>query len=396
MNFGNSIILPIQLLDLTPRVCTGQALGAEDKTIKMIKLPNQPVASHAKPIPLGISRSLSGNSGPWRTIAMGILLVTTLTVVIGISLCWGAVSLGVVELWQALLRQGNPIHQTILWDLRLPRVVAALAVGSALGMAGALLQGMLRNSLAGPTVLGVSSGAGLVALTMISLGFSSRLIPFGAWLGAIVTTVLVYLLAKRGGQLSVERLLLGGVAFSTLFGAIQSILLLFSQENRIQSALNWLVGSLNGRGWKEVAIAGPLILLALGLGCLLSRSINLLNLGDELAVSLGTPLFRTRCLIGAVATFLAAGAVSIAGLVGFVGLVVPHGVRLLVGNDYRLVLPYSALAGALVLAASDLAARLGAVEIPVGVVTALLGAPVFIALLNHRSSHPSSRSRGSV
>jgi len=297
-------------------------------------------------------------------------------------------------LWQAALRQGNVINQTIVWDLRLPRVVAALVVGSALGMAGALLQGMLRNDLASPTVLGVSSGAGVVALAMLAFGLWPGLIPLGAWLGAVVTTILVYLLAKRGVTLSVERLILGGVAFSTLFGAIQSTLLLFSDDGRAQSALNWLVGSLNGRGWTEVSLAGPGIAIALLLGCLLARSVNLLNLGDELAVSLGSPLFRTRCLVGAVATFLAAGAVSIAGLVGFVGIIVPHAIRLIVGNDYRLVLPYSALGGALLLAASDLVARLGTVEIPVGVITSLLGAPIFIWLLSQSSRQTSRRRRG--
>lgn len=333
-----------------------------------------------------------GQSKALRLVVAGTFLLVSLGLAILLSLCWGAVSLSRAELWQAALRQGSVINQTIVWDLRLPRVVAALVVGSALGLSGALLQGMLRNDLASPTVLGVSSGAGLVALTLFALGVWPGLIPLGAWLGAMLTTVLVYLLAKRGASLAVERLILAGVAFSTLFGAIQSILLLFSNESRTQSALNWLVGSLNGRGWTEMRFAGPGIAIALLLGCLLARSVNLLNLGDELAVSLGTPLFRTRCFVGAVATFLAAGAVSIAGLIGFVGIIVPHGVRLMVGNDYRVVLPYSAVAGALLLAASDLVARLGAVEIPVGVITSLMGAPVFILLLS-QSSRPSSHRR---
>lgn len=352
--------------------------------------PEAELLSEKAPVRLSAQRV---KSKALRTIAAGLFLLLSLGLVILVSLCWGAVSLSRAELWQAALGQGSVINQTIIWELRLPRVVAALVVGSALGMAGALLQGMLRNDLASPTVLGVSSGAGLVALMLFSLGIWPGLIPFGAWIGAVATTLLVYLLAKQGTTLAVERLLLAGVAFSTLFGAIQSILLLFSNESRTQSALNWLVGSLNGRGWTEMQFAGPGIAIALLLGCLLARSVNLLNLGDELAVSLGSPLFRTRCFVGAVATFLAAGAVSIAGLVGFVGIIVPHGVRLMVGNDYRWVLPYSAVAGALLLAAADLLARLGAVEIPVGVVTSLLGAPVFILLLS-RSSRPSSRRRG--
>lgn len=321
-----------------------------------------------------------------RPLWAGMLLLGLLLVVVALSLTQGAVSLTGHELWQAALRQGEATHQTILWDLRLPRVLAALLVGSALGMAGALLQGMLRNGLASPFLLGISAGAGLVVVLLVSLGLWQVWVPFGAWLGAIATTLMVYLLARTGTTISVERLILGGVAFSSLFGAVQSMLLLMTQDGRVQAALTWLIGSLNGRGWREVAVAAPAILLALGLGCLLSRQVNLLVLGDELAVGLGTSLMRSRCLIGATATLLAASAVSIAGLVGFVGLIVPHGVRLLVGTDYRLVLPFSALGGALVLAAADLVARSGPVELPVGIVTALLGAPVFILLLYRRSS----------
>ncbi|MEM1369349.1 MAG: iron ABC transporter permease [Cyanobacteria bacterium P01_H01_bin.15] len=312
------------------------------------------------------------------------LLFLGLAVVLILSLGLGSVPLTLSELTAAALRQGNPIHQTIFWDLRLPRVLAALLVGSALGLAGALLQGMLRNGLASPFLLGISAGAGLMVVLVIGVGLLTIWVPLGAWLGAVVTTLMVYLLARIGGTLSVERLILAGVAFSSFFGAIQSLLLLLSPDGQIQAALNWLVGSLNGRGWTELSLIGPGILAVCMFGCLLGRQVNLLNLGDELATGLGISLMRSRCLIGAVATLLAASAVSIAGLVGFVGLIVPHGVRLLVGTDYRWVLPFSALGGALVLSAADLLARVGPVELPVGVVTAILGAPVFIALLYRR------------
>ena len=343
--------------------------------------------SKPRPAPQQLEQPQQSNRVFWRRpLGAGILLLGLLLVVVALSLTQGAVSLNGSELWQAALRQGEATHQTILWDLRLPRVLAALLVGSALGMAGALLQGMLRNGLASPFLLGISAGAGLVVVLLVSLGLWQVWVPFGAWLGAIATTLMVYLLARTGTTISVERLILGGVAFSSLFGAVQSMLLLMTQDGRVQAALTWLIGSLNGRGWREVTVAAPAILLALTIGCLLSRQVNLLVLGDELAVGLGTSLVRSRCLIGATATLLAASAVSIAGLVGFVGLIVPHGVRLLVGTDYRLVLPFSALGGALVLVAADLVARSGPVELPVGIVTALLGAPVFILLLYRRSS----------
>jgi iron complex transport system permease protein len=257
-------------------------------------------------------------------------------------------------------------------------------VGAALGMSGALLQGMLRNGLADPFVLGISAGAGLVAIAMITLGVAQTLVPVGAWIGAIATAILVYTLGYLGGGLSVERLILAGVAISSMFGAIQTTLLLLADDGRIQSALNWLIGSLNGRGWAEVNNVGPYVGIALFAGCLLARPLNLLNLGDDMASGLGTSLVRSRLAIGAVASLLAASAVSMAGLIGFVGLVVPHGIRLLVGSDYRWILPCSAIGGAWVLTLADLLSRLGTVELPVGAVTALLGSPLFIWLLYRR------------
>ena len=319
-------------------------------------------------------------------LQIGLLLALLLLATAGLSLAKGAEPLSLQAVWQALLRQGDPINQTIVWQLRLPRVAAALIVGSALGMSGGLLQGMLRNGLATPFLLGISAGAGLVAVALLTLGLFQAWVPLAAWLGAIATTAFVYLLARTGSGIGVERLILGGVAVNSFLGAIQTTLLLLADDGRIQAALNWLVGSLNGRGWSEVTMAGPYILLSLLFGCLLGRSVNVLNLGDDLAVGLGASLARSRLLIGGCATLLAAGAVSIGGLIGFVGLLVPHAIRLLVGTDYRWVLPFSALGGALVLTLDDLLTRLGAVELPVGAITALLGSPVFIWLLYRRSA----------
>jgi iron complex transport system permease protein len=319
-----------------------------------------------------------------RILPTLLLLGGGLLATMAIALCQGAVPLSLGEVWQALLHQGNPLHQTIIWELRLPRIVAALVVGAALGMSGALLQGMLRNGLADPFVLGISAGAGLVAIGLITFNVSQGWVPLGAWVGAIFTAALVYGLGYIGGGLAIERLILAGVAVSSLFGAIQTTLLLLADDGRIQAALNWLIGSLNGRGWSEVVMAGPYVGMALLLACGLARPLNLLNLGDDLAVGLGASLVRSRLLIGAIASLLAASAVSMAGLIGFVGLIVPHGVRLLVGSDYRWILPFSALGGAWVLTFADLLSRLGAIELPVGAVTALLGSPLFIWLLYRR------------
>lgn len=321
-----------------------------------------------------------------RFLAAGGLLCLGLLAVVAISLSLGAVSLSSSAVWAALWHRGDAIAQTIVWELRLPRAIAAISVGSALGVSGALLQGMLRNGLASPFILGISAGAGLAAVLIVGLGIWQIWLPLGAWLGAVVSMLIVFGLARTQTTLSVERLILGGVAVSTLFAAMQTMLLLLSPDGRVQAALTWLTGSLNGRGWQEITVVGPSVSIALVAGCLLARQVNLLNLGDDLAVGLGVSLTRSRLLIGAVATLLTAGAVSIAGLVGFVGLIVPHGVRLLVGNDYRLVLPFSAIGGALVLSLADLIARSGPVELPVGIVTALLGAPVFLWLLYRRNA----------
>lgn len=320
-----------------------------------------------------------------------LLLVGCLLLTVAISLSQGAVYLSFAQLWQALLHRGDPINQTILWDLRLPRTIAALIVGAALGMSGALLQGMLRNGLADPYLLGISAGAGLVAVGLVTLGLFQAWLPLAAWIGAIATTMLVYFIARRSTGLSVERLILGGVAVSSLFGATQSTILLLADDGKVQLALSWLIGSLNGRGWSEVNVAGPYVAIALLGGCLLARSLNILNLGDDLAVGLGVSLMRSRFLIGGVATLLAAGAVSVGGLIGFVGLIVPHGVRLLVGTDYRWVLPLSALGGAFVLSFADMLSRLGAIELPVGAVTALLGSPLFVWLLSRGNQSRSEK-----
>jgi iron complex transport system permease protein len=317
----------------------------------------------------------------WAVLLIGTALIITLV----LSLSQGAVPLSFPQLWQAILHKGDLTNQTIIWDLRLPRIIAAVIVGAALGMSGALLQGMLRNSLADPFILGISAGAGLIVILMITWQVFPIAIPLAAWLGAILTSAVVILLGRAGSGISIERLILGGVAVSSLLGAVQSTLLLLAEDGQIQVALSWLVGSLNARGWKEVTTAGPYIIVALFGGWLLARSVNVLALGDDLAVGLGVSLTRSRLLIGGVATLLAAGAVSISGLIGFVGLIVPHGVRLLVGTDHRFVLPLSALAGAWLLTFADLLSRLGAVELPVGSVTALLGSPLFIWLLYRRS-----------
>ena len=319
-----------------------------------------------------------------KNVFNAVVLIGLIFLVVILSLSRGSVELSNEEILKAFLRHGDMTNQVIFWELRLPRLIASLLVGSALGMSGALLQGMLRNGLASPYLLGISAGSGLVIVLLISLGLWLSWIPIAAWIGAVFTTLIVYFLAKSGTSISVERLILAGVALSSLFGSIQSMLLLQTEDGRVQAALTWLIGSLNSRGWAEIKLAGPPIVFALVMGLLLSKQLNLLGLGDELSVGLGNSLFRSRCLIGASATLLAASSVSVGGLIGFVGLIVPHATRFLFGADYRVVLPFSALLGAFTLSAADLIARSGSIELPVGIITSLLGAPIFIFLLYRR------------
>ena len=316
-----------------------------------------------------------------------IFVIFLLIIVSIISLAKGSVYIPNEDIWLAIFKKGELINQTIIWELRLPRLICSLLVGSSLGMSGALLQGMLKNGLASPYLLGISAGSGLVIVFFISFGLLQSFIPFAAWMGAILTTLIVFILSNDGNKIVVERLVLGGVAISSLFGAIQATLLLQVEDGRIQAALNWLIGSLNSRGWQEINFAALPILIALLIGLFLSRQLNLLSLGDELSVSLGNSLLRSRCLIGAIATLLTACAVSIGGLIGFVGLIVPHFSRLLIGNDFKYILPFSALIGALILSSADLISRLGPIEIPVGIVTALVGAPVFMIILYKKTGY---------
>ena len=310
-----------------------------------------------------------------------LVLFSLIFLIILLSLSNGSVQLSGKEVFNALLRQGDEINQIIIWELRFPRLLASLLTGAALGTSGALLQGMLKNGLASPYLLGISAGSGLIIILLISFGFWLPFLPIVAWIGGIITTLIVFLLAKTNRGISVERLILAGVALSSLFGAIQSMILLQTEDGRVQSALTWLIGSLNSRGWTELKLASGPILFALIISIFLSKQLNLLNLGDDISISLGNPLNRSRCLIGASATLLAASSVSIGGLIGFIGLIVPHAVRSIFGRDYKIVIPFSALLGGFTLSTADLVARSGSVELPVGIITSLLGSPIFIFLL---------------
>ncbi len=277
--------------------------------------------------------------------------------------------------------------ETIVRQLRLPRIALAAVVGFALASAGAVMQGFFRNPMADPSIIGVSAGAAVGAVATIALPLA---LPFGlqaaAFAGALVTAFAVYLIATENGRTPVATLLLAGIAVQTFLGAVISYLLLQSGES-LERAVYWLMGHLRNTGWGEVEITLPLALLAFAVLLAYARDLNVMVLGEADAHALGIEVERSKRVLLAVSSIITAAAVAVAGVIGFVGLIVPHGMRLLVGPDHRILLPTSALAGAAFLVLADTVARSGAVELPVGIVTAALGAPFFLYLLRTREVH---------
>ncbi|TVX99801.1 FecCD family ABC transporter permease [Cohnella terricola] len=315
--------------------------------------------------------------GTLLLISILLLLLATLA-----GLMIGAVPIPAREVWESLLHASDSEARQIIWNLRLPRVLTGLLVGACLATAGAFLQGIFRNPLADPGIIGVSSGGGLAAVGIMIL-FPSQIayLPIAAFLGALAAAVVVYVLAWKGGA-SPLRLILAGVAVNSLLGAAMTTLMILNSE-KVQSVLPWMSGSLNGRSWTHFETLLPYAAIGLVASLFLIKNANLLVLGDDAAKLLGTRVEISRLLIILLSTFLAGAAISIVGMVGFVGLVVPHIVRLIVGNDYRILFPISAIGGAALVVAADTAARswFDPIEFPVGILLALLGAPFFLYLL---------------
>lgn len=298
----------------------------------------------------------------------------------------GSVTLSPAEVWSGLTNPDAGRERLIVWDLRLPRVLVAALVGANLAVAGALLQGVTRNPLADPHLLGISAGAGVVAAVLLTQGVEMRQEGQVALsiLGGLAGGAFIYLMAWRGG-VSPTRLTLAGVAVSFLLISVTTAILatsgLFAQKST--TPLNLIGGSLFGRGWDHVGALWPYWLAGLALAFAASGSLNIMALGEDVAAELGLRVEWTRLAMVMLAVVLSGAAVSVAGLIGFVGLVVPHVARILVGQDYRYVVVTSALVGAILLLASDTVARnaLRPTELPVGVVTAAIGAPFFLYLL---------------
>ncbi|SIR84246.1 vitamin B12 ABC transporter permease BtuC [Natronorubrum thiooxidans] len=276
-------------------------------------------------------------------------------------------------------------HQIIVADIRLPRIALAATVGFALAAAGTVMQGFFRNPLADPSIIGVSTGAAAGAVAAIAF---PMLVPFGslhlsAFAGALLTAFLVYSIATEGGRTPVATLLLAGVAMQALLGAVISYMLVHSGDS-LRQAVVWMMGHLSNSTWGDVAFALPVTLVGVLVLGSYTRDLNVLLLGEEDAHHLGTEVERTKFLLLAVASIVTAAGVAVAGVIGFVGLVVPHIMRLIIGPDHRILLPTSALAGASFLVVTDTIARAGPAEVPVGIITAFVGAPFFLFLLVRR------------
>jgi len=275
-----------------------------------------------------------------------------------LSAAKGSVDIPVSEILNILGGARETAHAQILWNIRLPRTIVAALVGINLALSGAILQAILRNPLADPHIIGISSGAGLAGIfIMLMMPGAAWLITPAAFGGAMLAALLIYILAWRDG-IRPTRIILAGVAVSAFLGAgISAMMILYS--DRVHSALMWMVGGLSARSWPHVEMLLPYTAAAGLLALLAAQRLNILQLGDDMARGIGLAVERTRILLTAVAALLAASAVSVVGLLGFVGLIVPHAARLMIGSDYRLLLPAAALLGIAVLTLSDTAARLG-------------------------------------
>ncbi len=278
--------------------------------------------------------------------------------------------------------------EVIIWILRVPRVIVAAFVGAGLAVAGALMQGLFRNPLAEPNIVGVGAGAVLGAVAVFAFGLASKsifVLPIAAFCGALLALAAVYTLATRGGTTPMSTLLLSGIAVGSLLGAISSLLISLSIVNFqiAQEIVFWMMGGLDSRTWTHVWISTPFILLALVLSLYYARDLDLLLQGEESAAALGVDVETTKRVIIVTAALITGSCVAVAGAVGFVGLIVPHIVRLFVGPGHRALLPSSALAGAAFLILCDLLARTihPPTEIRLGIITAAFGAPFFLFLL---------------
>ena len=326
-------------------------------------------------------------------------LAAALVIVIVVATSIGSVKIPLSTTFRVLLDRLPfvDMHQTwqsaiatIIWDIRLPRVILAGLVGAALSVAGATYQGLFRNPLADPYLIGVAQGASVGAITGFLLPVSWNLAGFGlvpllAFVGALLATFIVYMLARVGKTLPVTTLILSGVALSALLSSIVSYLVI-SSGTKMHGIIFWLMGSFSMSRWSEVGIVLPYVAVGTAVIIVFARLLNVMQLDEEQAQQLGVTVERYKILLLAAATLITAASVSFVGTIGFVGIIIPHAVRLIWGADHRFLLPLAVLTGAIFMILTDLISRtvLSPTEIPIGVITAVCGAPFFLYLLRRR------------
>ena len=310
-----------------------------------------------------------------------------LAIALVLSLAIGSVFISPSELWQTILGRGTETATSILWKIRLPRTILIALTGAALGGSGATYQGLFRNPLADPFLIGVASGAGLGAVIAMSIQWPYSFwgllaIPLSAFIAALLTVFIVYSFARVGRTIPTTSLILAGVAFSSFATSLTSFLMIRS-TSEVRRALGWLLGGASQSGWTAILAITPYLVIGLGILIFSGHALNVLQFGDDQAQQLGLNVTRTKRILLTASSLATAAAVAFSGIIGFIGLIVPHLLRLWAGPDYKRLLPLSILGGATALLLSDIIARvlIAPQEIPVGIITALAGAPFFLWVL---------------
>jgi iron complex transport system permease protein len=323
---------------------------------------------------------------------LAITLIAALLLASLLGVRFGSVPLTTGDVLGVLAGGGDDVQRDIVMRFRLPRVLLGMLVGGGLALAGATFQALLRNPLAEPYILGISGGASLGAVSVLALGLAawgSWTLPLAAFAGALLAIVLVFRLATATGQaMDVRVLLLSGVVIAAFFSACIAFILAVSPARTVRSAVMWMMGSLDGATWGSVTLTAVYTLPAAAVLIALARPLNLMAIGEETAYYLGADVEGVKRVSLVIAALITAAGVAVAGVIGFVGLVVPHAVRLLVGSDHRALLPLSFLGGAAFLTSADLVARVAMdpAEVPIGVITAFVGVPFFLLLLRRSMS----------
>lgn len=321
-----------------------------------------------------------------KKINLIIISYILLFVLIFIFCIFGSVKFSLKDIILSIFNKDNELLNTIVYDIRLPRNLIAAFVGASLSVSGILLQAVMRNPLADPGITGVSSGASVMAI-IILLAFPaySFILPIAAFIGGLVACALVFILAWKNGEIKPSRIILSGVAINSIFGSVIAVFTIIYSD-RIQSALLWLNGSLAQKTWSDFKLLSVYITIGLILSLFCIRPANILALGEKTALSLGFNVTHLRLFISIVGVFLAGVCTSIVGIIGFVGLIIPHICRIIIGDDYKYCLPLSISLGGIVVLLADTIARTigGSVELPVGIVMSLIGGPFFLYLLRKK------------